>query len=265
MPRKCMVLLLALAATPLLWAQAPFVTDDVEVAEHKHWHFEFNNEYDWLQDTAQPNLRQNTANFKTSYGLFHNIEVGFDNQLLNIFNAPTPQLPQMAFGYGDLDMSVKWKILPEKPGWKHPALAASFNLEVPTGDKRRQLGSGITDYYLNGIIQKSLTETTTLRLNGGYYFAGNTVTGVVGIRTAKGNVFTGSGSVVHNFTKRLDLGIELAGAESSNFSLGRGQLQTQLGGNYQLRPSLSIDFGLIGGFYQASPRVGPIIGFSKDF
>jgi hypothetical protein len=145
------------------------------------------------------------------------------------------------------------------------ALAASLNIEFPTGNKKLQLGSGVTDYYLNGIIQKSLTETTALRINGGYYFAGNTVTGVEGIKTAKGSVFTGSCSIVHNFTKKLDLGIEVAGAESSNFNLGRGQLQTQLGGNYNLRPSFSIDFGLIGGFYQSSPRLGPIIGFSKNF
>ena len=258
------ILLLAIFASPLL-AQAPFVTDDVEVAEHKHWHFEFNNEHDWLQPDAAPNLRQNTANFKVSYGLFHSIEVGFDNQLLSVYNAPNPQFPRTAFGYGDLDTSVKWKILPERAGWQHVALAASLNIEFPTGNKKLQLGSGVTDYYLNGIIQKSLTETTALRINGGYYFAGNTVTGVEGIKTAKGSVFTGSCSIVHNFTKKLDLGIEVAGAESSNFNLGRGQLQTQLGGNYNLRPSFSIDFGLIGGFYQSSPRLGPIIGFSKNF
>src|SRR5205807_9917275 len=198
-------------------------------------------------------------------GVMNNLEVGLDNQLLNIFNAPTPALPRMAFGFGDLDLSAKWKFLPEKPGWLRPALAASFNLELPTGDAHQQLGSGITDYYLNGIAQKSLTEKTKLRLNGGYYFAGNTLTGAVGIRSARGSVFTGSGSVVHDFTKKLDLGGEIAGAVSKNFDLGRGQLQFQFGGNYKVRESLSIDFGLITGFYQASPRLGPIIGFSKDF
>lgn len=258
------VLALLLCASPLL-AQAPFLTDDAEVAQRRHWHFEANNEYDLLQDSAYPNLRQNTASFKTSYGLINNLEVGLDNQLLNIFNAPTPALPRMAFGYGDLDLSLKWKILPEKPGWLRPALAASFNLELPTGDARQQLGSGITDYYLNGIAQKSLTEKTKLRLNGGYYFAGNTLTGVVGIRSARGSVFTGAGSVVHDFTKKLDLGGEIAGAVSKNFDLGRGELQLQFGGNYKVRESFSIDFGLITGFYQASPRFGPIIGFSKDF
>ena len=264
MLRSMLVLVLCAGASPLA-AQAPFVTDDAEVAPHRHWHFEFNNEYDLLQHSAYPNLRQNTANFKTSYGLVKNVEVGFDNQLLAISNAPTPALPRTAFGYGDLDLSVKWKILPEKQGWLRPALGASFNLELPTGDARRQLGSGITDYYLNSIAQKSLTDKTTLRLNGGYYFAGNTLTGVVGIRRAKGGVFTGSGSLVHAFTKKLDLGAEIAGAVSRNFDLARGQLQIQFGGNYKIRQSFSLDFGLITGFYQSSPRLGPIIGFSKDF
>lgn len=60
-----LLLMVLVAAAPVL-AQAPFVTDDVEVAEHRHWHLEANNEYDWLQDSARPNLRQNTFNFKTS-------------------------------------------------------------------------------------------------------------------------------------------------------------------------------------------------------
>jgi len=34
------------------------------------------------------------------------------------------------------------------------------------------VGSGFADYFLNGILQKSLTKKTTLRLNGGILFAG---------------------------------------------------------------------------------------------
>ena len=246
-------------------AQAPFYTDDIGVAEKGHLHFEANNEYDWLQESAAPNLRQNTANFKVSYGLINNLEVGFDNQLITIFNGATPFFPETAFGYGDLDLSVKWNFRKEhkNDGW--PAWAASLNIELPTGDSKKQLGSGITDYYLNAIAQKSLTERVKLRINGGMYFAGNTLTGAVGIRNTSGVVFTGGMSLVRDFTPRLDLGLEVYGAVSHNFNLGRGQLQTQLGGNYKLRRNLSLDIGLVGGFYQASPRVGPIIGFSMDF
>ena len=246
-------------------AQAPFYTDDIGVAAKGHWHFEFNNEYDWLQESSFPNLRQNTANFKTSYGLVDGLEVGLDNQLLSIFNSTTPLLPRTAFGFGDLDLSVKWNFYKERDKRKWPAFAASLNIEVPTGDAKKQLGSGVTDYYLNGIAQKSWRENIKLRVNGGVYFAGNTLTGAVGIRNTRGVVFTGGTSVVRDFTARLDLGIEVYGAVSRNFDLGRGQLQTEVGGNYKLRNNLSLDFGLVGGFYQASPRIGPIIGFSVDF
>ena len=246
-------------------AQAPFYTDDIGVAEQGHLHLEANNEYDWLQKSAAPNLRQNTANLKVSYGLINNLEVGFDNQLITISNDVTPFLPETAFGYGDLDLSVKWNFRKESEtdGW--PAFAASLNIELPTGDSKQQLGSGITDYYLNAIAQKSLTDKLKLRINGGMYFAGNTLTGAVGIRNTRGVVFTGGTSLVRDFTTRLDLGFEVYGAVSHNFDLSRGQLQTQLGGNYKLRRNISLDFGIVGGFYQASPRVGPIIGFSVDF
>lgn len=246
-------------------AQAPFVTDDVGVAEYHRVHFEFNDEYDVLQSSAYPNLRQNTANFKLSFGVLHNVEIGFDNQLLGIFNAQTSYLPRTAVGYGDLDLSLKWNFLKEQPKWWHPALAASLNIELPTGDDRRQLGSGIADYYLNFIAQKTVTEKTTVHANAGIYFAGNTLTGVEGIHTTSGFVYTTGVSVVRQFTPRLDLGVEGFGAFSGNVSLARQQLQTQIGGNYALRRKLSLDFGLIVGYDQASPRVGPILGFSIDF
>src|SRR5207248_9815249 len=88
------------------------------------------------------------------------------------------------------------------------------------------------------------------------------LTGVIGIRSTRGFVFTGAASVVHNFSDKLDLGAEMMGAVGHRFDLRRGQLQTEIGGNYKLRPHLSLDFGLITGYYQASPRIAPIVGFS---
>ena len=170
--------------------------------------------------------------------------------------------PDAAFGYGDIDLSVKWHIADEKG--KCPGFGASLNIELPTGDETKQLGSGLTDYFLNFIIQKSIPGHNTLRLNPGIYFAGNTLTGVVGVK-ARGHVYTGAASFVHDLSEKLDLGAEFVVAESSNSLLSRGQLQTQIGGNYRIREKLSLDFGFIGGFYQASPRFAPVIGFSKDF
>ncbi len=78
-------------------------------------------------------------------------------------------------------------------------------------------------------------------------------------------MFTGGGSVVRQFTEKLDLGAEITGALTSNFQLSKGQLQALVGGNYSLRDNLTFDFGIVGGRFVASPRVGLQVGISLDF
>jgi len=134
----------------------------------------------------------------------------------------------------------------------------------PTGSDRAQLGSGLIDYYLNSIFEKTLSPRNTLRVNGGVTFAGNTLTGVVGIKT-RGTIFTGGASFTRQFTNRLDLGMELYGGYTANLNLGRGALQEQVGGNYALRKDLTLDFGIVTGQAVGSPRYGVLFGFSKDF
>lgn len=247
-----------------LFSQQPFNTDDIGVTDYHKFHMEFANEFDWLRQDNLPNLRQDTANLKFAFGAWHHVEVGFDEQLIAISNQPTIFLPHTAFGFGDVDFSVKCNFLQEGKQWFHPAMAGSFALEFPTGDETKQLGSGLRDYTGNLILQKTLNEKTQLHLNGGFVFAGNTLTGVIGVRTT-GTVYTGGVSVTHDFTPKLKLGIELTGALTSNFDLGRGQLQTQVGGNYQIGKKTTLDFGLTSGFYASSPRIGPQIGISHDF
>jgi hypothetical protein len=42
-------------------------------------------------------------------------------------------------------------------------------------------------------------------------------------------------------------------------------LQTLIGGNYLLKPNISLDFGVLGGKFVASPRAGVKLGLSIDF
>jgi hypothetical protein len=261
---------LTLALTLFFWfaplaasAQQPFFTDDTDVTEKGKFHFEFSNEFDLLQRPAFPSLKQNTASFELNYGLLEGVEISIEAPLLTIINAREAS-PRTAFGIGDTNFSVKYNFLKERDDSRLPAMTVSLNIEIPTGDTRRQLGSGLADYSLNGILQKSLTEKTTLRLNGGVIFSGNTVTGAIGIRT-RGTVFTGGGSLVRQFTPKLRLGAEVVGALTRNFDLSRGQLQVQVGGNYSLKENLTLDFGIIGGRYSASPRAGVQVGISVDF
>jgi len=169
--------------------QQPFSTDDADVTPKGHFHFEFSNQFDWLQRSSFPSLRQNTADFELDYGLVKNLEVGIESPWLTIFNADVT-IPRRPNGIGDTNVSLKYNFLAEREGSRRPAMAIAFNLELPTGDTSDQLGSGLADYYMNGILQKSLSRKTKLRLNGGILFSGNTTTGAIGIKT-RGTVLTG--------------------------------------------------------------------------
>lgn len=256
-------LFVALAVVSRARAQQPFFTDDADVAERHHFHFETNVEYDVLPNQSFPNLRQQTHTIKFSYGLFHNCEVGMDFPLLVIFNDASSRRGN-PFGLGDTDYSIKYNFLKEKEGSRSPAFTASLNIEPPTGNSKLQLGSGLIDYYLNGILQKTLSPKNTLRVNAGATFAGNTLTGAVGIK-ARGTTFTGGSSLTHQFTRKFDVGIEVYGGYTANLALGRGELQEQIGGNYEISKGLTVDFGAITGQAVGSPHYGFQIGFSKDF
>jgi hypothetical protein len=59
-------LFVTLAVVPGAGAQQPFFTDDADVAEGHHFHFETNAEYDVLPSQSFPNLRQLTQTVKFS-------------------------------------------------------------------------------------------------------------------------------------------------------------------------------------------------------
>lgn len=123
--------LLLIGAAPSR-AQQPFVTDDAEVTDAGHWHFQYSNEYDVLQKSAYPNLRQDWQNFVVQYGLAHHVEVNVDFPLILIENGgATPG----AFGFGDLDFAAKWKVVEETPGSKRPAFTVNAAVEFPTGSE----------------------------------------------------------------------------------------------------------------------------------
>jgi hypothetical protein len=250
-----------LKAVPLV-AQMPFYTDDPAVTEPRVLHFEFYNEYDGLQSSQYPNLNQNTANFKVNYGLPHNLELDIDAPYIAIYRTGSKQ---NSAGPGDTDLGMKWRIRSASRGSHVPALGASFYVEFPTGDVHQQLGSGLTDYWLNSIVQEPIADRTRLTANVGFLFAGNTSTGVIGIQTTRGHVYTGGLSLLHDFNPRLTLGAEVYGGVADTKGLGRDQLQGLAGGTYELRNGLSVTFALLGGKYEASPKIGTQVGLEVDF
>lgn len=260
--RKAAGMLLAavafLAGAARARAQAPFVTDDTGVTDWRRWHFEYANQFNVLPRDAYPNLRQDTNNFTIQYGLLPDLEGDLDFPLIYIQNARHSGTPSV-FGLGDVDFALKWSPLPEGKG---PGLAGSFAIEIPTGNVKKQLGSGLTDYVLNLIAQKTLAPATVLHVNAGVQFAGNTQTGVVGIPTP-GRIYSAGMSVARDVSSRLHLGIDLNGAEIFDGGPRERQLQLTAGGNWGLTKSNSntLDFAAFIGWNRA-PRFGMSLGVS---
>jgi hypothetical protein len=252
---------LILLSPVLAAAQQPFYTDDAEVTAAGRVHVEIFDEYDWLQRGQAPHVRQNTVNMRVNYGLGKGVELDLDSPLITILNNSTAS-PVRADGIGDTNFGVKYSFLHESTKW--PALSAAAYIETPTGNPASGLGSGLVDSWIYGIAQKTVSPALVLRLNGGYLFTGNTSTGVVGITKARGHVGTFGASMVRTLTRRFDLGAEVTAAVSHNDDLQRAQVQFMLGGNYELREGLTLDIGILGGHFVASPRIGLQIGLSFD-
>ncbi|PYS68913.1 MAG: hypothetical protein DMF69_18625 [Acidobacteria bacterium] len=258
------LLTLIFTCTAVASAQLPFYTDDADTTEKGKFHLEIYNEHDILQRGAYPAKRQNTLVFTLNYGVTKKLEVGVNAPVITLSSSRTAT-HRTVTGQGDTQVGVKYNLVDEREGSRMPALSAVFYVEAPTGEVKKQLGSGLVDYYLYGIVQKSVTKKTKLRLNGGVLFSGNSSTGLIGVQAERGQVFTGNISLVRDFTDRLKLGVEIFGALSTRESLSRGQLSTQLGGNFNFTEKFALSFGILAGRFTASPRAGAHLGFSYDF
>src|SRR5215467_15873084 len=124
-----LVVVFGLCSAERSLAQLPFFTDDPVVTATGTLHFEFFNEFDGLQSSEYPNLRQNTANFKVNYGLPHHLELDLDAPYLLISRAVGTQ---DASGVGDTNLGVKWNFYTPSQPSRIPKLGASCYFEFPT-------------------------------------------------------------------------------------------------------------------------------------
>ena len=252
----------AISLLPCAAARAQFVTDTPDLAARGRLTLKPSNEFDILQRSAYPARAQNTTTLEIDYGIFRDVEFGVIAPALAVFNARAAGHGTPA-GVGDVTLHLKYNFLKECDGSRRPSAALDFNLQLPTADAA-EFGSGSTDVYLNGVVQKSLSKKTSLVLNGGLLFAGDLTSGALGVRTSE-RIFTGGVLLQRQFTGRWLLGVEVTGAAATDSSDREGQLQVMFGGSAALSKRLSVNFGLVGGRFSASPRAGGVIGFEYDF
>lgn len=246
-------------AAPAL-AQQPFLVDDADVAARRQWHVEISSQVDALRPTARPALWQHVLEWEVDYGVAERLELAVLAPVVSLVSDGAGGRAA-AHGPGDATIAAKWRFT-RAPDAVH-ALALSASLELPTGSRRRGLGSGLVDYGLNLVSQHAVHPRATVRVNGGVVLAGNTLTGAVGIRE-RGTVLTGGASIVAPLGRRVQAGGELTLAWSQKASLGGSAIGWQIGTNIGVGQGRSIDASVLGGWFDASPRAGFQIGLSVD-
>ncbi|MEP6962177.1 MAG: hypothetical protein ABI995_08865, partial [Acidobacteriota bacterium] len=146
MPFARTAILCALLCTPLL-AQQPYFTDDSDTVERHQWHVELINQPSWLQRTSLPATRQNTTVLHINYGLTSKLELGIDGPLIFLYQQQTP----VTVGQGDTNFTFKLRLHSEHTDSVMPAITLACAIEIPTGNTRKQLGSGLADYGCNSV------------------------------------------------------------------------------------------------------------------
>ena len=236
--------LLALGAVPAA-AQAPFVTDDVGVTPARAWHVELFLSRADLQPTDLPAKAQTTFVATAAYGIGGRLELGLDAPWISIDQAGAETIA----GVGDLNVSAKLH-LRDYQGGILPGAAISAAIETPTGDDEKGLGSGVTDYGVTLIGEWLFGGATALRANLGVLFAGNNLTGTVGIRSDS-EIITSGLSLTRTIDPRWDIGIETGYVEGRSSASDDKELFSQLGARYARNEHLTFAGGVSRGWYVA--------------
>jgi hypothetical protein len=253
------LLLTGLIGAPA-YAQQPFVVDDAEVTPRRAWQLEMNVEWDRLRLSARPNLSQTVFDVEAGYGLAPRLEVAVDVPVISLSVDPRSTAEtRHVTGIGDMAIAAKYRLTGDLDATH--AFAASLSVELPTGSRRRGLGSSLVDVGVTLGSQHHLTSAVTLRLNAGVVAAGNTQTGALGIRR-RGTILTSGTSLTATVSRRVLIGTEVVGAWSQHDALGGSFVGWQLGGNVLLRRGVTLDWGVMGGRSEASPALAFQVGSS---
>jgi hypothetical protein len=139
-------------------AGPPFVTDDPEPVEYKHWEIYLAAQYRHDRDQDSSTLPHAEIN----YGLIPNVQI----HLIAPLQYVKPEGASSQYGYGDTELGIKYRFIQETD--YIPQVGIFPMIELPTGDSDKGLGSGRTQYFLPIWLQKSLGPWTTYG-GGGYW------------------------------------------------------------------------------------------------
>ena len=214
------------------YAGPPFVTDDPEPPEYGKW--EVNSALAGTLvhgggDAALPVIDAN-------YGALPDPQLHIQPQMTYVHSSGGTH-----FGFGDLEIGAKYRFIEEdENGWV-PAVAFYPLFEIPTGDKRRELGAGVGRTFLPIWAQKTIGKWTVYG-GGGY--------GINPGADGK-NAWLAGVVALYQFTEKLQFGGEVY-LQTAEAPADKDAPGFNLGGSYGLADDLNLLFSAGCGLANAS-------------
>ncbi|MDE1901118.1 MAG: transporter [Alphaproteobacteria bacterium] len=217
-----MALSLLVIAVPA-YAGPPFVTDDPETVDYRHV------EIDAFTEGTQSNnaLTGTAAGLDANYGLYPNVQLSLITPL--VFNAVDEKTP--AYGYGDTQFAVKYRFVNEDEdngGWQ---VAIYPQVNIPTGNANRSLGTGQVAEFLPVYVEKDFDPW---QIYGGSGYWNNPGIG-------NRNYWFFGGVVQRKITDYLTLGGEFF-HQTANTIVGRDSSGMNIGGTYDFNENYHLLF-----------------------
>ena len=151
-------LLPLILGTMVAWAGPPFVTDDPEPVEFRHWEV-----YVASQHAKDKDGWSGTApHFEVNYGALPNLQLHLIAPLAYV----KPDDGSSHYGFGDLELGAKCRFIQETD-WR-PQVGTFLIFDLPTGSSSRGLGSGHLRTFLPIWLQKSFGPWQSYG-GGGYW------------------------------------------------------------------------------------------------
>jgi hypothetical protein len=139
-------------------AGPPFLTDDPEPVEYKHWEV-----YVASQGSFDRDETSITApHVEINYGIFPNVQI----HLIAPFEYVKPEGEPSHYGFADMELGAKFRFIQETDCC--PQIGVFPLVELPTGDKDKGLGSGEVQAFLPLWVQKGWGPWKTYG-GGGYW------------------------------------------------------------------------------------------------
>ena len=155
--KRLFSVLLALMVPELLHAGPPFVTDDPEPVEYKHWEVYlssqlYHDDYGW---TGMAPLSE------INYGAAPNLQL----HVMFSEDFTTGSSHASAIGFGDIELGAKYRFIQQTRFL--PDVAFYPQVEFPTASRSRGLGGGYTQGFLPLWTEKDFGKWTT-NIGAGY-------------------------------------------------------------------------------------------------